>query len=120
MGQSAGADITSTYSITSSARSKIDGGTARPSALAVLRFRKVLYPSAGLGDRRQQHVAICRNDGFFVSGRWMDDALDRCSIEACPRQPQHRQWTRLREASTGAQSLSGGVGKMLADECDFD
>ena len=29
------------YSITSSARSKIDGGTARPSALAVLRFMTI-------------------------------------------------------------------------------
>src|SRR6516164_10395541 len=29
------------HSITSSARSRIDGGTARPSALAVLRFRTI-------------------------------------------------------------------------------
>jgi hypothetical protein len=32
------ADITNNYSIWSSARSRIDGGTARPSALAVLRL----------------------------------------------------------------------------------
>src|SRR6516162_2608165 len=50
----------------------------------------------------------------------MDDALEHRSIDACPRQPQHRQWTRLREGSTGSRSLSGGVGNMLADEFDFD
>src|SRR6266566_6300061 len=36
-----GTDKTSSYSITSSARSRIDGGTARPSALAVLRFTTI-------------------------------------------------------------------------------
>ena len=35
------AEIRRRYSMTSSARSRIDGGTARPSALAVLRFTTI-------------------------------------------------------------------------------
>src|SRR6516165_9674745 len=35
--------VLAAYSITSSARSKVNGGTARPSALAVLRFRTISY-----------------------------------------------------------------------------
>ena len=42
IGSRPGARVCGTlYSITSSARSRIDGGTARPSALAVLRFRTI-------------------------------------------------------------------------------
>src|SRR5262249_61687259 len=36
-------ELTPLHSITSVARSRIDGGTARPSALAVLRFRTISY-----------------------------------------------------------------------------
>ena len=47
------------YSITSSARSRIDGGTARPSAVAVLRFTTtsnfVGAPVLGQGLKHQRH-----------------------------------------------------------------
>ena len=48
------------YSITSSARSIIDGGTARPSALAVLRFTAISnFVGNAPGDRPASRRAGC-------------------------------------------------------------
>ena len=93
------------HSITSSARSIIDGGTASPSALAVLRFTIIsnLVGSIATGD---QAIFVRRDDferiGGFPDIPLMEDialsrALGRLSPPACISIPvitSARRWQR--------------------------
>jgi len=71
-------DITSIYSITSSARSMIDGGTARPSALAVLRFTTIsnFCRKTSVYQLVRENQQVWRNlEAELFSGFQIDDEI---------------------------------------------
>jgi hypothetical protein len=103
-----GAQSDACYSITSSARSSIDGGMARPSAVAVLRFTSIsnFVSEAAPGDRPASRRVECDRH------RRRRDA--RCLPCRVRRRASRRLWQRTIEREPGLEpGLALGISRVV-------